>query len=108
MLDNIIEPKQKNANMKSYDNVYASFSWDDINSDFSWSKTNKVNIAHEAIDRHAENPETAEKSCLVYSYKQQSENISFREMRDLSNKFANVLRSLRINKGERVFILLPR
>ena len=108
MLDNIIEPKQKDANMTDYESVYASFSWDNINSEFSWSTTNKINIAHEAIDRHAESPETADKNCLVYSYKGREGNITFREMRTLSNKFANVLRSLCIKKGDRVFLLLPR
>jgi acetyl-CoA synthetase len=108
MLDNIIAPKQKDANMKDYESMYASFSWDDINSEFSWSTTNKINIAHEAIDRHAENPVTADKNCLVYSYKERKGNITFREMRTLSNKFANVLRSLCIEKGDRVFLFLPR
>jgi acetyl-CoA synthetase len=108
MLDNIIEPKQKDANMTDYESVYASFSWDDINSEFSWSTTNKINIAHEAIDRHAESPETADKNCLVYSYKGREGNITFREMKTLSNKFANVLRSLCIKKGDRVFLLMPR
>ena len=108
MLDNIIAPKQKEANMKDYESMYASFSWDDINSEFSWSTTNKINIAHEAIDRHAESPVTSNKNCLIYSYKERKGNITFREMRGLSNKFANVLRSMRIKKGDRVFLFLPR
>src|SRR5210317_2012430 len=108
MLDNIIEPQQKDANLKDYESLYNSFSWDDINSEFSWSITNKINIAHEAIDRHAENPEKADKNCLVYSYKERKKNITFREMRTLSNKFANILRSIGIIKGDRVFLFLPR
>ena len=108
MLDNKIEHQFKDANMKDYESLYDSFSWDDINSEFSWSITNKINIAHEAIDRHADNPETADKYCLVYSYKERKKKITFREMKILSNKFANVLRSMRIEKGDRVFLFLPR
>lgn len=108
MLDNIIEQKYDDTNLKDYKSTYDSFSWDDINSEFSWSTTNQINIAHEAIDRHAENPKTSDKYCLIYSYKDRKKHITFCEMRRLSNKFANVLRSLSIEKGDRIFLFLPR
>ena len=38
--------------LKDYEARYASFRWEDIYEEFDWSKTGKVNMAHEAIDRH--------------------------------------------------------
>ena len=108
MIDNKIVPKSTDANLKDYDSFYASFSWDQMNSEFSWSLTHKINIAYEAIDRHAENPEKADTSCLVYSHEDRKLNISFQHMKVLSNRFANVLKDMGVKKGDRVCLFLPR
>ena len=37
----------------NYENTYKDFNWDGISSHFDHFTDNEVNIAHEAIDRHA-------------------------------------------------------
>jgi acetyl-CoA synthetase len=108
MFENEIQPIAENPNMKNYDEACNSFSWDNVNKEFSWHTTNKLNIAYEAIDRHAENPEKASLNCIIYSHKGRDEKISYAQMRVLSNKFGNFLRSLGVQKGDRVFLFLPR
>lgn len=42
------------SNLKDYDEKVASLSGEDAERAFSWYETGKVNMAYEAIDRHAE------------------------------------------------------
>jgi acetyl-CoA synthetase len=94
-------------NMPSYEEAYENFSWDDAEKEFSWYTTGKVNMAYEAIDRHAEGWRK-NKVALYYSDQKRDEKYTFLEMKRLSNKFGNVLRKLGILKGDRVFVFMPR
>jgi len=107
MFENEIQPRPESANLKNYEEACKSFSWDQADKDFSWHRTGKVNIAHEAIDRHAEDPAKAGLNCIIYSHGSHSTRITYEQMRLLSNRFGNVLRSLGVGKGDRVFIFLP-
>jgi len=67
-----------------------------------------LNIAHEAVDRHALGPR-AERIALVWLGKSgERRAITYRQLRALTNRFANVLRSLGIGAGDRVFALAGR
>src|SRR5699024_12340222 len=71
-------------------------------------ETGKVNVAHEAIDRHAQNPKTKDKVALYYTAPDREEQLTFKQLSEKSNQFANVLKSYGVNKGDRVFLFLPR
>ncbi len=43
-----------NYNLENYENTYESFDWKEVEKEFSWHETGRVNMAYEAIDRHAE------------------------------------------------------
>ena len=47
------KPKTENANLNDYEAAFKSFDWKAVEREFDWSRTGKVNIVHEAIDRHA-------------------------------------------------------
>ncbi|RXZ77049.1 acetate--CoA ligase [Paenibacillaceae bacterium] len=95
------------ANMKSYEEMCAEFRFEEVEKQFSWHETGKVNIAFEAIDRHVQNG-LGEKIALYYSDNTREEQYTFSDLSKQSNRFANVLRSLGITRGERVFIFMPR
>ncbi|MCR8641761.1 acetate--CoA ligase [Paenibacillus sp. N1-5-1-14] len=103
----IIDVVADSPNMKSYEEARESFSWEDVEKDFSWYDTGKVNLAYEAIDRHAESA-LKDKVALYYSDDKRDESFTFEQMKQNSNKFGNVLRKLGVDKGERVFIFMPR
>ncbi|RTE03607.1 acetate--CoA ligase [Paenibacillus whitsoniae] len=107
MKEEIIQAVSSNPNMDNYEQTHANFDWKDIEKNFSWYETGKVNMAYEAIDRHAEGGKK-DKIALYYSDATRDEAITFGQMRDKSNQFGNVLRRLGIGKGERVFIFMPR
>lgn len=95
-------------NLQDYDAYRENFSWENVKQHFSWHETGKVNMAYEAIDRHAEDPEKKDKLALIYSAPDREETYSFGELSRLSNKFANVLRKYDASKGDRVFLFMPR
>jgi acetyl-CoA synthetase len=68
-----------------------------------------LNIAHEAVDRHAEGPhaDVVALRCLGREAGVRQE-ISYRELARLTSHFANVLTTLGVGRGERVASLLGR
>ena len=80
--------------------------WDDVCGELDWLPGGRLNLAHEAIDRHAAT-ETADATALIWEGGLgEREEYTFAEMKTLSNLFASVLRNLGVVKGDRVFILL--
>ncbi|MET3290043.1 UNVERIFIED_CONTAM: acetyl-CoA synthetase [Brevibacillus sp. OAP136] len=94
-------------NLQDYEQAYANFDWAEVEKAFSWYETGKVNMAYEAIDRHLSTPRK-DKVALKYSDATRDESYTFADLSRLSNKFGNVLKSLDINKGDRVFVFMPR
>ena len=107
-MENILPPANPRANLQDYRETCDSFRWEDVKSEFSWPRTGKINIAHEAIDRHAEDLVRGQRCCLNFEAEDRKEKITYDQMRRLSNKFANVLGKCGVKKGDRVFIFLPR
>ncbi|WP_147532732.1 acetate--CoA ligase [Bacillus marasmi] len=97
-----------NFNLKNYDETYRQFDWKEAEKAFSWSETGQVNMAYEAIDRHAATYRK-NKVALYYRDGARKEKYTFKEMKDLSNKAGNVLKAYGdVVKGDRVFIFMPR
>ncbi|RBP93833.1 acetyl-CoA synthetase [Cytobacillus firmus] len=99
---------QGDFNLKSYNELYENFNWADAEKEFSWKETGRMNMAYEAIDRHAESFRK-NKVALYYRDGQRNEKYTFKEMKELSNKAGNALKAYGdVEKGDRVFIFMPR
>ncbi|MCR8850915.1 acetate--CoA ligase [Rossellomorea sp. SC111] len=97
-----------NYNLESYENTYDSFDWKDVEKEFSWAETGRVNLAHEAIDRHAVSFRK-NKVALYYRDAERDEKYTYSDMKKMSNKAGNVLKRFGdVEKGDRVFIFMPR
>ncbi|PFO72784.1 acetate--CoA ligase [Bacillus cereus] len=95
-------------NLPNYDEVYANFNWEEVNKNFTWNETGRVNMAYEAIDKHAKS-DRKNKVALYYQDGSRKEKYTFKEMKDFSNKAGNVLKNYGdVEKGDRVFIFMPR
>ncbi|MBD3110488.1 acetate--CoA ligase [Bacillus sp. AGMB 02131] len=95
-------------NLKDYDETRKHFNWKEAEKNFSWSDSGKVNIAYEAIDRHALG-NRKNKVALYYRNANRNEKYTFKEMMENSNKAANVLKEIGgVVKGDRVFVFMPR
>ena len=103
-----IEEFPLRPNLLEYDKEYRAFSWQRIAENFDGLPSGGLNIAHEAIDRHA-NGELRDKTALLWlGQNGEKKSYSFAQMKAESSRFANVLKSLGIAKGERVFTLSTR
>ncbi|KZM55759.1 MULTISPECIES: acetate--CoA ligase [Geobacillus] len=99
---------QGDYNLKNYEETYKQFQWSETEKAFSWYETGRVNMAYEAIDRHAESFRK-NKVALYYRDAVRNEKYTFKEMKEMSNKVANVLKQAAdIQKGDRVFVFMPR
>nr|WP_017553281.1 acetate--CoA ligase [Heyndrickxia coagulans] len=99
---------QGDFNLKNYEETRKTFSWKDAEKNFSWYETGRVNLAYEAIDKHAESSRK-NKVALMYLSDSRNEKYTYYEMKRLTNKAANVLKEKAgVQKGDRVFIFMPR
>jgi acetyl-CoA synthetase len=96
-------------NLTDYAEACRSFTWEAARRDLDRLPRGRgLNIAHEAVDRHAAG-ERAEHVALRWLGKRgQVREVTYADLRDLSSRFANVLRELDVGKGDRVFGLSPR
>ncbi|GAA0467486.1 acetate--CoA ligase [Alkalibacillus silvisoli] len=108
MSESVLKAKSNQHNLVNYEETYQNFNWEEAKKAFSWNDTGKVNIAYEAVDRHAENPDKKDQVALHYVALDRKESLTFEQLSLKSNQFANVLKSQGIEKGDRVFLFMPR
>ena len=96
-------------NLMDYDAERARFSWDRARRDLDGLPGGRgLNIAHEAVDRHAAGP-LRDRIAIRWLGKDGAEqDLTYAQLRELTNRFANVLRSLGVGPGDRVYALMGR
>ena len=91
-------------NLGNYDKLYETFRWDNVRAQLSGLPDKKgFNIAHEAVDRHAEGPL---KNTVALRWTHQdmtTDHYTYLDLKKLSSRFANILGVLGVKKGEFVF-----
>ncbi|MBN1957906.1 MAG: acetate--CoA ligase [Desulfuromonadales bacterium] len=96
-------------NLPDYHQARAEFSWNAVRRELSGLPDGRgLNIAYEAVDRHVDQGRGDRVALRWLSKEGQVEDFSYTDLRDRSNRFANLLRNLGIGKGERVFSLSSR
>ena len=92
-----------------YEKIRYSFSWDNVTSELSGLPDRKgLNIAHEAVDRQAES-HLKDTVALRFIHKDRSfSDYTYSDLQQQTSKFANVLKKLGVQKGERIFALTGR
>jgi acetyl-CoA synthetase len=86
----------------------ASFSWDGIRRELGVPPGGPMNIGQLAVDRHASGEAGMRTAFRFLPVEGTHRDVSYAELARLSNRFANVLRSLGVGRGERVFVLAGR
>jgi len=96
-------------NMADYAAERESFSWDQARRALDGLPGGLgLNIAHEAVDRHASGPRRDRVALRCIDRVGARRDVTYSELATASNRFANLLDSLGIDRGERVFVLMPR
>ena len=95
-------------NLYDYESQISDFTWESVEANLDWLPNGGLNIAHEAIDRHC-NAGLSNKIAMLWEGKNgEKETHTYDDMRRESNKFANVLKNLGLEKGDRVFTFMER
>ena len=99
-------------NFRDYERTRAEFRWSDV-SDLCEGMGGGCNIGYAAVDRHAYGP-AADRTALRFISDASTTDelvvheMSYGELATLVRQFTNVLRSLGVGKGERVFTIMGR
>jgi acetyl-CoA synthetase len=86
-----------------------TFSWDVARSWLDYLPGGEgLNIAHEAVDRHATGALGATVAIRWLGKRGEREDITYEDLRRRTNRFAHVLKSLGVRRGDAVFTLTGR
>jgi len=100
---------QVRPNLVDYEATRRSFSWESARRELSGLPGGRgINIAFEAVDRHAEGVLANRVAFRFLRLDGTVEERTFAELRRQTNRFAHAIRRLGIEEGERVFALSGR
>ncbi|HMP59093.1 MAG TPA: hypothetical protein PKD86_07050, partial [Gemmatales bacterium] len=89
--------------VQDYEAARAAFSWPRARQDLAGLPGGKgLNIAYEAIDRHAAGPLAAKTALRWLGKAGAVQDFSYEQMRQATNRVAHVLQRLGVSKGDRV------
>jgi acetyl-CoA synthetase len=96
-------------NLDDYEKVCADFSWTRARNELNGLPDGKgLNIAFESVDRHASGPLSNHVAIRWLGKSGETRDYTFADLRNLSNRFANVLQRLGVTRGEKVYALAGR
>ena len=90
-------------NLLDYEKTRENFRWENISKELDELDGGGLNIAYEVIDRHTKTSLKDKVALYWEGMDGEGEEYSFSDLSRLTNRFANVLKSLGLNKGDRVF-----
>ncbi len=96
-------------NLLNYEEARSEFSWDAVGRELDGLPGGQgLNVAHEAVDRHANGPRRNHLAIRWLGKDGSVRDFTYGDLKELSNRFANVLVKLGAGKGDRVFVLCER
>lgn len=96
-------------NLQDYEQARTAFSWSQAQRELEGLPGGQgLNIAHEAVDRHAAGGLRDRVALRWIGKAGVTEEFTYGQLRDATNRFANVLRRVGVGKGDRVFVLAGR
>ncbi|MBI5019279.1 acetate--CoA ligase [Candidatus Gottesmanbacteria bacterium] len=104
------KPKQKNdfpPNLENYEEAADTFTWKDARPYVDWVDGG-LNAAYNAVDRHVQ---TWRKNKVALFWEDEAgveKKYTFEDISLLSNKVGNILKDFGVERGDRVFLFLPR
>ena len=75
---------------------------------YKWYTGGKTNVVHNAVDRHADGPNRDKVAIIWESEQGDTTTYTYGQVGEEVNRFANVLKSQGVQKGDRVMIYMSR
>jgi acetyl-CoA synthetase len=96
-------------NLVNYQATREAFTWEAARKELDGLPEGRgLNIAHEAVDRHAAGERRDHLAIRWLGKRGEVRDLTYGDLRALTNRFANVLAGLGIARGNRVFLLTGR
>ena len=95
-------------NVADLDGCRESFSWSEARHELSGLPAGGLNIAHEAVDRHAAGPRRDHLAIRWLGRDGRRRDLSYGALAEATSRFANVLVRLGVAAGDPVFVLTGR
>lgn len=97
----------RKANLSDYKKISKDFSWESAKKEAASFEDGSFNIAFSALDKHLGTP-LEKKIAMIWENETKQQTFTFGDLIHQTNRFANVLKKYKIQKGDRVFMFLPR
>jgi acetyl-CoA synthetase len=94
--------------LDDYDRLRTTFTWSDAEKQLDWMAGGGLNIAHEAVDRHAKGVRANRVALRWLGKNGEVRDYSYADLALTTNRFANALRDLGVGSGDRLFVLAGR
>jgi acetyl-CoA synthetase len=94
--------------LDDYDRLRTTFTWSDAEKQLDWMAGGGLNIAHEAVDRHAKGVRANRVALRWLGKKGEVRDYTYADLALTTNRFANALRDLGVGSGDRLFVLAGR
>lgn len=109
VIDKSASDRKVPPNLLDYETACKEFSWKEAARQLDGLPGGGgLNIAYEAVDRHAVGPLREKVAIRWVSRSNAIRDFTYGELARLSNQFANVLSQLGVESGDRVYLLLGR
>ena len=103
------EPWFVQPHLLDYEKTCADFTWDKIRHELDGLPGGLgLNIAHEMVDRHTNGPLRDQSAIRWLGQDGTVLDLTYADLKEQTNRFANVLSTFGVNKGNRVFTLTGR
>jgi acyl-coenzyme A synthetase/AMP-(fatty) acid ligase len=103
------EQLRRPPNLENYEQARAEVSWAAARRDLDGLPDGRgLNIAHEAVDRHASGARAAQVALRWLGRDGARREYTYRDLRALTNRFANALTGLGVGRAETVMLLAGR
>jgi acetyl-CoA synthetase len=94
--------------MSDYERARADFSWAAARARLAGLPGGGLNVAFEAVDRHADGPLAESVALRFLSKRHPGKELTYAGLKRETDRFASVLAKLGVGRGERVFVLAGR
>ncbi len=108
VIDKHLPSSGPRPNLMDYAAECARFSWDAARAELAGLPGGALNIAHEAVDRHASGPRATRLALRWLGREGAVRDFTYGDLELATSRFANVLAGLGVARGERVFVLAGR
>jgi acetyl-CoA synthetase len=90
------------------DEARAGFGWERVRAELGGLPGGALNIGHAAVERHARGTRANHVALRWLGADGDTLQLTYADLSALSNRFASAITALKLERGDRLFILLPR